>query len=99
MSGMFILVHLENKVIISRLLGYIFTNVYTVGVVHILYKHPRGRGVCEMLIFSYVGEGKSTKCLCKKKRIKLLKLQEIIPIPIEPFQDYILCLLEPDTKN
>ena len=25
MSGMFILVHLENKVIISRLLGYIFT--------------------------------------------------------------------------
>ena len=44
MSGMFILVHLENKVIISRLLGYIFTNVYTVGVVHILYKHPRGRG-------------------------------------------------------
>ena len=42
MSGMFILVHLENKVIISRLLGYIFTNVYTIGVVHILYKHPRG---------------------------------------------------------
>ena len=68
MSGMFILVHLENKVIISRLLGYIFTNVYTVGVVQILYKHPRGRGVCEMLIFSCVGgRGSQPNAYVRKK--------------------------------